>query len=58
MSAISKASALVPPRSLGEAPLTLAERLRAIEQLRDRVNAHVQFMSRIDSLKGTSAEAR
>jgi hypothetical protein len=38
--------------------LTLAEHLQAIEQLRERVNGHIQFMCRVGSLKGTSTEAR
>jgi hypothetical protein len=58
MSSSMQASANPLPRSLREPPLTLAEHLQAIEQLRERVNGHIQFMCQVGSLKGTSGEAR
>jgi hypothetical protein len=44
--------------STAEVPLTGDERLRAIEQMRERVNGYVQFIARLDSLRGSSAEAK
>jgi hypothetical protein len=41
-----------------EVPLTREERLQAIERLCERVNGHVKFIARIDSLQGSSAEAK
>jgi hypothetical protein len=38
--------------------LTTDERLRAIEQMGERVNGYVQFICRLDSLRGSSAEAK
>jgi hypothetical protein len=40
------------------APLTREERLQAIEQMRERVNGYVAFIGRINSLQGSSTEAK
>jgi len=40
------------------APTTTAERLREIAEMRQRVNEYAQFICQIDSLQGTSAEAK
>jgi anti-anti-sigma factor len=53
-----------PPHSVtrtpwvGNAPLTTDEGLRAIEQMAEQVNGYVQLIRRIDSLQGSSAEAK
>jgi hypothetical protein len=38
--------------------LTTQERLAGIEQMRQRVNGYVEFMCRVDDLKGTSDESK
>ena len=47
-----------PARVAQETPLTAAERLQQIAALGRRVAEYVEFMARIDSLNGTSAEAK
>jgi hypothetical protein len=58
MSAKAKVTAALPLPPRTGLPLTTAERLLDIEQLRLRVNEYVQRLGQIDSLQGTSAEAK
>ncbi len=49
---------VLPPASWRTTPLTTEERLEQIAALGERINAYLQFMGKIGSLRGTSAEAK
>jgi len=58
MPAKMKVSPVPLPLPPAEPPITTAERLRAIELMRDRVNGYVGFICQVENLKGSSVEAK
>ena len=48
-----------PPETWGSRPpLTTQQRLEGIEKMLERVNGHVAFMRGVDTLQGSSTEAK